>query len=191
MDPRLRSRFCLQISGPSGSGKTVWVKILLENVDYMIDKKVEQIIYCYGEYQPIFQEIQKNFRRFSSYRGVSWLKKLNGSVFHTLMVIDDLQNKLSNNFELAKLFTKESHHRCISVMFLQQALYNKGTFSWLCSLNCHYMILFKIPRDQTIIHTLARQMFPGSGQYLVEVYQNATEKTLQLPICWFASTNRW
>ena len=25
---------------------------------------------------------------------------------------------------------------------------------------CHYMVLFKSPRDQTIIHTLARQMFP-------------------------------
>ena len=25
----------------------------------MIDKKVEQIIYCYCEYQPIFQEIEK------------------------------------------------------------------------------------------------------------------------------------
>ena len=38
------------------------------------------------------------------------------------------------------------------------------------------MVLFKSPRDQTIIHTLARQMFPGCGQYLVEAYQNATEK---------------
>ena len=38
------------------------------------------------------------------------------------------------------------------------------------------MVLFKSPRDQTIIHTLARQMFPGCGQYLVEAHQNATEK---------------
>ena len=71
MDPRLRSCFCLQISGPSGSGKTVWVKKLLENVDYMIDKKVEQIIYCYGEYQPIFQEIKKKTSADSVLRGVS------------------------------------------------------------------------------------------------------------------------
>ena len=176
MDPRLRSCFCLQISGPSGSGKTVWVKKLLENVDYMIDKKVEQIIYCYGEYQPIFQEIQTKLPQIQFIEGFPDVKSITDPSFHTLMIIDDLQNELSNNVELANLFTKGSHHRCISVIFLQQALYNKGKFSRLCSLNCHYMVLFKSPRDQTIIYMLARQMFPGCGQYLVEAYQNATEK---------------
>ena len=113
MDPRLRSYFCLQISGPSGSGKTVWVKKLLENVDYMIDKKVEQIIYCYGEYQPIFQEIQTKLPQIQFIEGFPDVKSITDPSFHTLMIIDDLQNELSNNVELADLFTKGSHHQCI------------------------------------------------------------------------------
>jgi hypothetical protein len=71
------------------------------------------------------------------------------------MVIDDLQNELGDNVELANLFTKGSHHRRISVIFLQQALFNKSKYSRLCSLNCHYMVVFKSPRDQTVISTLA------------------------------------
>jgi hypothetical protein len=38
------------------------------------------------------------------------------------------------------------------------------------------MVVFKSPRDQTVISTLARQMYPGCGQYLIEAYKDATEK---------------
>ena len=37
-------------------------------------------------------------------------------------------------------------------------------------------MLFISPRDQTVIHTLARQMYPGCGKYLIEAYQDATQK---------------
>jgi ABC-type dipeptide/oligopeptide/nickel transport system ATPase component len=175
MDPKLKACFCLQISGPSGSGKTVWVKKFLENLPQMINRKVDQIIYCYGEYQPIFDEIRQNMSDIQFYEGFPDVKGITDPSFHTLMIIDDLQNELLDNLELANLFTKGSHHRCISVIFLQQALFNKGKFSRLCSLNCHYMVVFKSPRDQTVISTLARQMYPGCGQYLIEAYKDATE----------------
>ncbi|CAB4020088.1 Hypothetical predicted protein, partial [Paramuricea clavata] len=165
------------ISGPSGSGKTVWVKKFLENIDKMIDRKVEyQILYCYGEWQPIFEEIRQNIPQIQFFEGFPDVKSMTDPSFHTVMIIDDLQNELLDNLELANLFTKGSHHRSISVIFLQQALYNKGKFSRLCSLNCHYMVVFKSPRDQTVISTLARQMYPGCGQYLIEAYRDATEK---------------
>ena len=176
MDPKLKACFCLQISGLSGSGKTVWVKKFLENADKMIDRKVDQIIYCFGENQPIYEEMLQKLPHIQFYEGFPQIKDLTDPSFHTLMVIDDLQNELLDNLELANLFTKTSHHRSISLIFLQQALFNKGKFSRLCSLNCHYMVMFKSPRDQTVISTLARQMYPGNGQYLIEAYKDATNK---------------
>ncbi len=176
MDTKLKACFCLQISGPSGSGKTVWVKKFLENVAQMIDQKVDQIIYCYGEYQPIFDEIRQSVPDIQFFEGFPDIKSRTDPSFHTLMVIDDLQNELGDNVELANLFTKGSHHRRISVIFLQQALFNKSKYSRLCSLNCHYMVVFKSPRDQTVISTLARQMYPGCGEYLIEAYKDATQK---------------
>ena len=138
----------------------------------MINRNVDQIIYCYGEYQPIFDEIRQNMPEIQFYEGFPDVKGITDPSFHTLMINDDLQNELLDNLELANLFTKGSHHRSISVIFLQQALFNKGKFSRLCSLNCHYMIVFKSPRDQTVISTLARQMYPGCGQYLIEAYKD-------------------
>jgi ABC-type dipeptide/oligopeptide/nickel transport system ATPase component len=126
MHPKLKACFCLQISGPSGSGKTVWVKKFLENLPQMINRNVDQIIYCYGEYQPIFDEIRQNMPEIQFYEGFPDVKGITDPSFHTLMIIDDLRNELLDNLELANLFTKGSNHRSISVIFLQQALFNKG-----------------------------------------------------------------
>ena len=44
------------------------------------------------------------------------------------------------------------------------------------SLNSHYIILFKNPRDRLQISTLARQMYPGQSQFLIEAFQDATKE---------------
>ena len=44
------------------------------------------------------------------------------------------------------------------------------------SLNAHYLVLFKNPRDVTQIATLARQMYVGRSKFLVEVFNKATTK---------------
>ena len=42
------------------------------------------------------------------------------------------------------------------------------------SLNTHYIVLFKNPRDAGRVATLARQMYPGKSKFLVEAYKDAT-----------------
>ena len=42
------------------------------------------------------------------------------------------------------------------------------------SLNAHYMVLFKNPRDVSQFANLARQMYPKSSQFAVEAYRDAT-----------------
>jgi hypothetical protein len=44
------------------------------------------------------------------------------------------------------------------------------------SLNAHYIVLFKNPRDANQIATLARQMYPGKSKFLIEAFKDATEK---------------
>lgn len=44
------------------------------------------------------------------------------------------------------------------------------------SLNAHYLVLFKNPRDATQVSTLARQMYPGRNKFLVEAFKDATAK---------------
>ena len=142
----------------------------------MLDHKVDKIIYCYGEYQPTYEEMRQSQPSIQFIEGFPDIENMTDSSYHTLLIIDDLQNELADNLQLANIFCKTSHHRKCSLIFLQQALFNKGKYSRLCSLNCHYLVLFKTPRDQTVIRTLARQMYPGCGKYLIEAYQDATEK---------------
>jgi len=44
------------------------------------------------------------------------------------------------------------------------------------SLNAHYMVLFKNPRDVSQFANLARQMYPKTSQFAVEAYRDATRE---------------
>ena len=44
------------------------------------------------------------------------------------------------------------------------------------SLNSHYMIIFKNPRDTLQVQTLVRQMYPGKSKFLTDAYKDASEK---------------
>ena len=51
------------------------------------------------------------------------------------------------------------------------------------SLNCHYLILFKSPRDSSQINHLAKQMFPGHVKYMQESFQDATSGPYGYLLC--------
>ena len=66
-------------------------------------------------------------------------------------MIDDMQASALNNICIANLFSRESHHRNISVILILQNLFHQGKYCRDISLNTHYFFLFKNPRD---IHKL-------------------------------------
>jgi len=57
-----------------------------------------------------------------------------------------------------------------------QNLFNHDSAMRTVSLNTHYMVLFKNPRDATQIRTLGYQMYPDSSQFLTQAYMDATSK---------------
>ena len=79
----------------------------------------------------------------------------------------------TNNFD-PKL--QQKHHRNISVAFLAQNLFPKNKFARTMSLNAHYMVLFKNPREVSQFANLARQMYPKTSQFAVEAYRDATRE---------------
>jgi hypothetical protein len=95
---------------------------------------------------------------------------------NSLVIIDDLMSECSKDQRVSDLFTRGSHHRGISVMYLTQNLFPPGKQSRTISLNSHYMIIFKNPRDSLGIATLARQMYPKNVNYLLESFDDATCK---------------
>ena len=51
------------------------------------------------------------------------------------------------------------------------------------SLNCHYLVLFKSPRDSSQVNHLAKQMFPGHVKYMQEAVQDATKRHYGYLLC--------
>ena len=65
-----------------------------------------------------------------------------------LIVLDDLMAQSGEDKRIADVFTKESHHRNLSVIYIVQNIFHQRKEMRNISLNAHYIVLFKSPRDR-------------------------------------------
>ena len=175
-DFRLDHPFSCVLSGPSNSGKTFFVKMLLENAKSVISKNVENIVYIYNCWQPLYDELLKLYD-IKFIEGIP--QTLNDDRLfppnkNNLVVLDDVMDDASNNSEIQRLFTMYVHHKNLSALYIVQNLFSQGKSSRTISLNTNYLVLFKNPRDNTQINVLARQMYPRNTKFFMECYENAT-----------------
>ena len=167
MDPTWKHPFSAILSGPSGCGKTQFTLRFIDNLQYMINPTVDKIVWCFGLYQDIFDK----YPQIQFLEGLPDLNIFDGKE-KTLLILDDLMSEIDER--VTKIFTKISHHRDVSVLFLTQNLFYKSKHTRTISLNAHYLILFKNVRDSTQIANLARQMFPGKSNFMLEAFSDAT-----------------
>ena len=184
MDTRWKHPFPALISGPTCCGKSQFVKSLLEYGEEMIDGAPENIIWCYGIYQSAYDEMQTCIPNIHFVEGVPVnLESMINPSIRNLVVIDDLMQEVSNCPRITSLFTKGCHHRNLSVIFILQNIFHRGKELRDMSLNCHYLVLFKSPRDSSQVTHLAKQMFPGHSKYMLESFQDATSRPYGYLLC--------
>jgi len=70
MDPRWKHPFPPLIAGPTCCGQSQFVKRLVESGEDIIDPAPENIIWCYGIYQPAYDEMQRNIPNIQFVEGV-------------------------------------------------------------------------------------------------------------------------
>ena len=93
-----------------------------------------------------------------------------------LLVLDDQMCEASDSKDLARLFTKGSHHRNLTVIYLVQNVYDKGKSSRTVSLNAHYQVVFRNRRDASQFRVLASKMAPIRSGWLLDAFEDATSK---------------
>ena len=192
------------VCGQTQAGKSHFTRCMLRHLEELFYPT--KIIYCYGEYQKKFDKLPPNVELMEGFpdnlndmvcghdhwfavRGhelppnvelmEGFPDNLNDMVRghdHSLVVLDDLMSQCSNDQSVAGLFTRGSHHRGISVLYLTQNLFPPCKLSRTISLNSHYFVIFRNPRDSLGISTLAKQMFPGRTDYLMESFRDATSR---------------
>ena len=92
------------------------------------------------------------------------------------MVLDDLMDEGAKDKRVLHLFSKHSHHRNISVLFLCQDLFPPGKFAKTISRNAHYIVAFKNPRDQVGMRTLTLQAFPNDWSHVMNIFHECTQR---------------
>ena len=167
--------FTCTIAGPTQSGKSWLIKKILILNEFLIDKQIQNIVYCYSVWQPFFDDFNDIQPKIIFKQGLPDIDDINPSE-RNLIILDDLMKESEEDFSIQKLFTIDSHHKNISVFFITQNIFSKGKFTRTLNLNSHYLILFNNPRDKLQINTLARQMFPGKVNFFMEAYDDACSK---------------
>ncbi len=168
MDVSIKSPSNLLLSGATKAGKTFFTRQLLLNANEVFDKPIEKVLYCYGAFQPLFLDMQREIPNIEFIEGFpenldSYFKGKPG-----ILVVDDLLNSCINNASFVEHITKGTHHKGITTIFLVQNLFPGGKHGRTISLNCHYIFVFKNPRDCLGIQNLARQAFPGATKFVLE-----------------------
>ena len=166
------------VSGQTGSGKTRFVYRLLQNLSQMYVKESPvSVLYCYGIHQPLYDDMERTIPHLSLRQGLPSTEELDQSDGkHRLIVIDDLMHHVINNPDMELLFTQGCHHRRISVIFITQNLFPRGSKSRTIALNTYYLVLLKNARDASQVGILGRQLFPGRSRFLTEAYADATKE---------------
>ena len=124
----------------------------------------DEVIWCYGEWQPGYDTMGG----VMFVEGLPNPKDWRGDK-RRLVIVDDLMSETDGR--VTKLFTKGSHHRSLSVMYIVQNLFGKNKEQRIISLNSHYLVN---PRDASQVTHLAKEMYYGKTKYLQEAFKEAT-----------------
>ena len=171
--PKFHSPCTTMVSGVSGSGKTTLVHRLLINADELFDTPVHKVLYCMSVHQPLFDKMEQTVPGISFHRGLPSeedIEFFTDGTKHCIIVLDDLMHQVVGSVKMQDLFTKISHHKSISVVFLVQNLFIQGKCARNLAVNTHYQVIMSNPRDLGQINTLARQT--GLGDKLKDSFND-------------------
>ena len=161
-----KHEFTMVVAGPSRSGKTEFVKALVRHKDRVIHPPPTKVVWCYREWQKAYEDI----------RDVKFVKEIpqddevlvSDTSERHLLVFDDM---MGSGDAIVDWFTRKAHHRNTSVVYITQNVFDRGAHHRTISLNSHYMVLFKNPRDKSQVDVLSRQLKLPCMNY---AYQDAT-----------------
>ena len=170
----LQVPFSMIVAGPSNSGKTTFVYDLLNNADRVIEKKIDYVIWFYGQTLPSMTHDMKGEVKFIHGLPSSFDEHIQPGL-NGVFVFDDLMKECENNSMIGEFFTKRCHHEKLNVIYLSQNLFSDGKERKTLSKNATYLVVFNTPLDQTISHSLARKLMPKNINTFHDIFIEATK----------------
>lgn len=158
------------ISGPSCAGKSTFVCQLLEHAHEYFTPPPKHVLWFFGGVppHPLLPHVQ--------YRKGLPTEKDVKSMHECIVVLDDLMWEARSSDLVGNLFTRVAHHQSCFVIQMTQNLFQGGKVTRSQSLNAHYFVLMKNPRDRAQILYLARQIYPRKEDYVLASFEDATRE---------------
>lgn len=174
-------------AGPTGCGKTQFLLKLIAAGG--IQPPPERIVCVYGEWQDAYDRLREIAQKLratvqfihnpNSEEMAQLYESFNPRTRNLLIIDDQMANsqiKSDQGSSITKLFTQGSHHRNLTIIYIVQNIFNQSKEMRSVSLNSHYLVLFKNPRDKTQARTLGQQMFPSQPGFLLSAYEDAVKQ---------------
>ena len=176
-DARIKHPFLMLVCGATQSGKTHFVMQLLHQSHRLVNKTLENIVWFYGQITNSIQKYQKLYTNITFVEGIpSSFDEYINEHKNNLFIFDDLMEEASNDKNITSLFTKQSHHRNISVILIMQDLYYKGSERKTLLRNSQYLVLFANPLDMTTVYSIASRMVPKRVTSFLKIFEVVTSK---------------
>ena len=175
VDLRLYNDRCMNVVGPSQSGKTTFVKSVIINRELLFHSVPKRVLWYYGIYQANLHNELRYQHHVHTQQGLPNAADIKKG---DLIILDDLMQESQLSKNISSIFTRLAHHQSFFVIFISQNIYlfASGKEYRTQSLNTHYFVLFKNPRDKSQIQFLARQVEPNKSKSVIDVYHSATSR---------------
>ena len=130
----------------------------------------------------MYSEWQEDYHKFKTiYSEIEFMKGYSDDIYdclepsdRNLLILDDQMSEASNTKSLANLFTKGSHHRNVTILYLVQNMFDQGKSYRIVSLNSHSTVVFLNLRDQSQFRTMALKILSKNSEWLIDAYADAT-----------------
>jgi len=154
------------IAGPTQCGKTHFLISAIRHK--LIQPESQRIVWVFSEWQDAYADLARDMPQIEFMKNFQpeLYESFDPHVRNMLVLDDQMENKTAHkrsDDSIVKFFTQGSHHRNLTVVYIVQNLFNQDRSMRTVSLNAHYIVVFKNPRDGMQIQTLAWQMFPGKS----------------------------
>ena len=171
---KFQTPFCAILAGPSRSGKSSFVCNVIRYHELVINGSESRmkVLWCFGVKTEQMNQTFEN-SDITFHEGLPSEEDLEGYKF---VIIDDLMSESSRSEEIMHMFTKNSHHKGISLFILVQNIFYKSNVMRNINLNAQYIIIFKNPRDKLQIQHFSKQYNPSKPQQLLEAFEDATSR---------------
>lgn len=149
----------------------------------MFSNRPDGYLLCYKCYQPLYDKFAAILgdklefcEGMPSYEDIERLTSTNK---HTVLMLDDLSHEWNNSELGLQTITAYSHHKNMSVICIQHSVFMRGCrHAREISLNQHFIIFTRSPRDGYQLKYLGQQIFPGKSLMIADAYEEIVANSL-------------